>query len=143
MKFLLKWKILQVIREKKYLNPLQLMIIDFQFNTPEDQTTGKPETLDGVILYANRILSLGCYYLEYSDGIREGDESRVLRCWKYLLPLFHNAQRNNYAIESLTFFFQNDFLLSPCQAVELMIYQCSWEAWQKYSIICIWNTLNE
>ena len=109
MKFLLKWKILQVIREKKYLNPLQLMIIDFQFNTPEDQTTGKPETLDGVILYANRILSLGCYYLEYSDGIREGDESRVLRCWNTCCHFSIMHRETTMPLKVLHFFFRMIF----------------------------------
>ena len=69
---------------------------------------------------AKRILSLGCFYLEYSDGIRESDGSQVLRYYRYLLPLLHNARRNNYAIESLTLLFQNDYILSPRQVVELM-----------------------
>ena len=34
------------------------------------------------------VLSLGLFYLEFKDAIREGDGLRVLRCYKYLLPLF-------------------------------------------------------
>ena len=41
--------------------------IDMTFHrTPKDST-------DKVSLYARRLLSLGCFYLEYSDAIREGD----------------------------------------------------------------------
>ena len=35
--------------------------------------------------YSRQLLSIGCFYLEFVDGIREGDGERVHRCWKYLL----------------------------------------------------------
>ena len=57
---------------------------------------------------------------EYSDSIREGDGERVLRCWKYMLPMFHSSRRNNYALESLHLLFQHDFSLLPKQAIELI-----------------------
>ncbi len=51
---------------------------------------------DHVQEYAIQILSLGCLYLEFSDAIREGDGDRILRCWRYLLPIFWNSGRTNY-----------------------------------------------
>ena len=49
---------------------------------------------DKKLEYAIQIISLGCFYLEYySDAIREGDGIRVLRCWRYLLPIFWNSGR--------------------------------------------------
>lgn len=43
---------------------------------------------DQVFNYAQQILSLGCFYLEFCDAIKEGDGERVIRCWRYLLPIF-------------------------------------------------------
>ena len=39
--------------------------------------------------YSCHFLSIRCFYLAYKDAIKEGDGSRVLECWRYLLPLFH------------------------------------------------------
>ena len=75
---------------------------------------------DEVNAYANQLLSLGCFYLEYSDAIREGDGLRVLHCWRYLLPMFLNSGKKNYAIESLNLLLQHDHILSPRQAAELI-----------------------
>ncbi len=65
------------------------LFVDILFHKPatDDNCTDK------VHIYAKRILSLGCFYMEYSDAIREGDGSRVLRCWRYLLPMFRSSGR--------------------------------------------------
>lgn len=75
---------------------------------------------DKVQSYARQILSLGCFYLEFKDGIREGDGLRVLRCYRYLLPIFRSCGRKNYAIETLNFLLQHDYTLSERQAGELI-----------------------
>lgn len=77
-------------------------------------------TDDRVKLYGEQLLSLGCFYLEYSDAIREGDGIRVLRCWRYMLPMFVSSQHRNYAMEALNLLLQHDFFLSPRQASELI-----------------------
>ena len=46
---------------------------------------------DGIQQYASQILSLGCFYLEFCDAIKEGDGDRILRCWRYLLPIFKGS----------------------------------------------------
>ncbi len=75
---------------------------------------------DGVHGYAKELISLGLFYMEYSDAIREGDGLRVLRCWRYLLLLFRASNRINYTIEAFTILAQHAFLLSPRQADQLI-----------------------
>ena len=69
--------------------------------------------------YSRQLLSVGCFYLEFADAIREGDGDRVHQCWKYLLPLFKGSNRTNYSIEALTFLNQCEFKLTPRQSEEL------------------------
>ena len=33
--------------------------------------------------------------MEFVDAIREGDGSRILRCWRYLLLLFKATQKHH------------------------------------------------
>ena len=70
--------------------------------------------------YGKRLLSTGCSYLEFSDAIKEGDGERVLRCWKYLLPLFKSSGRKNYAVEVLNMLCQYHYMLTPRKAQELI-----------------------
>ena len=70
--------------------------------------------------YNKRLLGLGCFYLEFSNAIKEGDGERVLRCWRYLLPLFKSSGRKNYSIEVLNMLCQYEYKLTPCQAQELI-----------------------
>ena len=65
-------------------------------------------------------MSLGCFYFEFRDAIKEGDGDRVLRCYRYMLPMFKGARRNNCSIESLNFIIQCDYSLPPRQAAELL-----------------------
>ena len=46
-------------------------------------STGSSSRADHVLEYTKETLSLGLLLLEFKDAIREGDGSRVLRCWKY------------------------------------------------------------
>lgn len=88
--------------------------IDFQFHADTQRSE------DSVQDYAIQLLSLGCFYLEYADAIREGDGDRVLRCWRYLLPIFKSSGRTNYSIEALSFLHQYQYLLTPRQSAELL-----------------------
>ncbi len=36
----------------------------------------------------DQVLSLGCLYLEFRDATHEGDGLHVVRCYRYLLPMF-------------------------------------------------------
>ena len=74
---------------------------------------------DSVYAYSCETLSLGLLFLEFKDGIREGDGDRVLRVWKYLLLIFRASGRKNYAIEALTMLSQYHLTLSPRLAEQL------------------------
>ena len=75
---------------------------------------------DGVREYAVQLLSIGLFYLEYRDAIKEGDGERVLRCWKFLLPLFFNSRRTNYSKEAILLLYQHQYLFTPRQAKQLL-----------------------
>ena len=106
---------------KKLLLTVSMDIFDNYMDISFHKTlTDDPKSADQVHIYAKRIFSLGCFYMEYSDAIREGDGNRVLRCWRYLLPMFVSSGRKNYALESLNLLVQHDFTLSPRQAAELI-----------------------
>ena len=83
-------------------------------------TTPCLRSQDKVMEYSKFLLGLGCFYMEFSDGIRQGDGTRVLRCWRYMLPIFHSSRRTNYRNEAILLLYQHDFLLSPADAETLI-----------------------
>ena len=96
---------MQTSEERKaILKHISLMIVnefvDFSFATEDSFTTD-----DKVFQYAKQVLSLGLFYIEFSDAIREGG-GEVLWCWHYMLPIFLGAGRTNYSTEALTMLFQ-------------------------------------
>ena len=70
--------------------------------------------------YGRQLLTLGCFYKEFDDAIKEGDGTRVHRCWKYLLPIFKSSGRKNYSIEVLQMLNQVEFVLTPRESSELL-----------------------
>ncbi len=74
--------------------------------------------------YGKKFLGLGCFYLEFSDAIKEGDEETILRCWRYLLPIFKSSGRKNCSIDVLCMLCQFEFELPPRQAQELIWNRC-------------------
>ena len=94
---------------------MQGKFINFQFHT----SSPSPNS-DHVFGYNTRLLSIGCFYFEFCDAIREGDGDRLLRCWKYMLPVFPNSRRKNYAVESLNMLCQVNHTLTPEQSAELL-----------------------
>lgn len=109
---------LPVSERRDILNKMCKKVVDshvkFSFNEHPTSTT------DQVFSYAQQILSLGCFYLELCDGIKEGDGERVLRCWKYLLPVFLASHRTNYSREALNMLYQHKYRLSPRLSRELL-----------------------
>lgn len=75
---------------------------------------------DGVSSYSIQLLRIGCLYMEFADAIREGDGDRVLRCWRYFLPIFRAAHCTNYACESLELLYQHRYVLSPRLSNQLL-----------------------
>ena len=79
-----------------------------------------PLSEDGIFGYACKLLSIGLFYREYCDGIREGDGLRVLRCWRYLFLIFRATGRKNYAFEAFNMLVLYQFILSPRQSCQLL-----------------------
>ena len=89
--------------------------VDFSFG----QTSCNNDT-DKVKEYGIQLLGIGCFYLEFTDAIREGDGNHVLRCWRYLLPIFLGSHPTNYSFEVLNMLFQQSYTLSPRLSAELL-----------------------
>lgn len=51
---------------------------------------------DGIFNYASAILNDGLLVFEFKDTIREGDENRILCCWKMTFLYFRSAGHINY-----------------------------------------------
>ncbi|XP_019863233.1 PREDICTED: uncharacterized protein LOC109592137, partial [Amphimedon queenslandica] len=66
---------------------------------------------DHVYEYAKEMISLGLFYMEYHDAIREGDGDRVFNCWKYMLIMFRATSHWNYALEAFTLLAQYHWIL--------------------------------
>ena len=75
---------------------------------------------DHVHAYACEVLSLGLMLMEFNDAVREGDGTRIIRCWQYFLLLFKANRHANYAVEAFNLLVQFDFLLPHRLAHQLV-----------------------
>ena len=75
---------------------------------------------DQVQMYAKELMTLGMFYLNYRDAIREGDGSRILTTWKYLLPIFRVSDRRNYSLEVLLSLYKYYYVFSERQASQFL-----------------------
>ena len=90
--------------------------INFKFSQ-QSKTQSKD---DNVFNYSVQLLRLGCFYLEFRDAIKEGDGVRVLRCWKYMIPIFSASGNTNYACEATNLVLQHMYTLSPRLSAQLL-----------------------
>ena len=67
-------------------------------------------------LHAEEVFSFGLFFMEYIDAIREGDGTRILCCWKYMLLLFKATNKSKYSLEALNLLVHYYFLYSDCLA---------------------------
>ena len=68
--------------------------------------------------YAMDFMSLGLLWHGFHDAVREGDGDRIIRYWRFLLPVFKLSDRRNYALEAFKLLAQV-ILLPPRQVAEL------------------------
>ena len=95
--------------------------VDIGFRPQRKGRKQKPkDNLDHTQEYAKELLSLGLFYLEFQDAIREGDGLRVLRCWKFMFLWFRSTGHTNYTIEAMTLLTQYYFLFTPRLAEQLI-----------------------
>ena len=90
--------------------------VAFSYNAPVTVVSGG----DRVFQYSVQLLRLGLFYHEFADAIREGDGNRVLRCWKYMLPIFSASGSRNYACEAANLLIQHSYTLPPRLAQQLL-----------------------
>lgn len=93
--------------------------VDLTIPTEKSTTSKKDQARDGVQGYAKDTLTLGLLLMEFVDAVREGDGERIIRCWKFLLPLFKSSERTNYSVEAVTLLTQYYYLFSPRMAAQL------------------------
>jgi len=75
---------------------------------------------DHVFEYSKELMSLGLLLMEFNDSIREGDGERILRCWRFFLPLFKACGRSNYAIEAFNLLFQYEYVFTSRMNQQLL-----------------------
>ncbi len=86
--------------------------------TPSDQPAmPKPDLVNA---YSRNLMSLGLLFMEFTDGIREGDGERIIRCWRYFLSLFKLDKRTNYSVEAFILLAQHEFLFTERQKAQLI-----------------------
>jgi hypothetical protein len=90
--------------------------VHLAYNTPPVSSRNG----DKVLEYSKHLLSIGSFYMEFQDAIKEGDGKRVLRCWRYLLPIFHFSGGRNYCLEAFKLLHQYHHSLPPRLAEQLI-----------------------
>lgn len=103
--------------------------VEFSNEPPSDahDKVTQPKTLeepnkanDDMFNYQCSLLDHGLLYLNFRDAVAEGDGTRIIRCWKFLLIQFwQESSQSKYALEALYLLFQINALLTPCEAHEL------------------------
>lgn len=73
---------------------------------------------DMVVNHSIDFLTLSLFWYGYHDSVKEGDGNRILRYWKFLLPLFQQEGHYNYSKEAFNLIVQS-LVLSPRKACEL------------------------
>ena len=115
------WMLPKEERQKQLYTICQAIVqqfVSFKYNGDSPRNLRPPSDL--IRQYAVHILSLGAFYMEYRDAISEGDGDRILRCWRYLLPIFKGSGRKNYSMEALTLLCQHRYVLSPQLSSQLL-----------------------
>uniref|UniRef100_A0A1X7TUB5 DUF6589 domain-containing protein n=1 Tax=Amphimedon queenslandica TaxID=400682 RepID=A0A1X7TUB5_AMPQE len=108
----------QVIEE--VTKQIYLCFVDiFAYCDQDDDVDG-----DDVKRYTMQILSQVLLFMEFVDGIREGDGEKILCCLHYLMLVFKARRRKNYSIEALNLLAQYHFFLPQRQVNQLIWSRC-------------------
>lgn len=69
--------------------------------------------------YGKEVITLGLLWMNYYDGIKEGDGIRIMRIWKYLMLIFQQTNHRNYAKEAALLLINYHFATSERVATQL------------------------
>ncbi len=112
-----------IINQFIELDPPTIFGLAQSNTTPSEQpvshslpVASKPDLVNA---YSRNLLSLGLLLMEFNDGIHEGDGERIIRCWRYFLPIFKLDKRTNYSIEAFILLAQHQFLFTERQKAQL------------------------
>lgn len=86
----------------------------------ETEKNKRTEKCDYVYNYACVRLSMGLFVQNFDDAVREGDGSRIIRCWKYMTLLFKTYHHTKYAFAGLQLQAHIYAVCSPSEAHRLM-----------------------
>ena len=107
-------------KKNDILNSITKQVIDRFVNIDILGSKDPSGNVDSIHEYARETLSLTLLHAEFQDAIREGDGERVLRVWKFLLPLFKALHKVNYSIEAFNLLAQYYIILPPRLAEQLL-----------------------
>lgn len=88
-------------------------------NTTARNIKSNEADIDHAFEYAEEVISLGLFYMEFQDSIREGDGECVLHCWRYLMLIFKATGHRNYALEVFRTLAHLEWILPERQAMQL------------------------
>ena len=91
---------------------------------PQFNSSDTANNIDRVHLYATEVLTLRLIWHAFHDAIREGDEDRIMRYWKFFLVLFKGTTHRNYAKEAVNVLVQYHYTLSDRQKAQLLWSHC-------------------
>ena len=103
---------------KLFLAAMSQLTKFIHFRWHEDEV--KSSKLDHKYEYAQEVLSLGLFYMEYMDAVHEADGLRILRCWHYMLLIFRTTNKYKYSIEAFNMLSQYQFLFSEREKAQLL-----------------------
>ena len=74
----------KAVNKQAKFQELILEVIKSHIQLPIRPTSSKKAAGDdGVLAYAEEVLTMTFLWAEFEDAIKEGDGNRVLRCWKF------------------------------------------------------------
>lgn len=104
-------------RRSVFLSAIMAVVkqfVNITYSESDGCVTHTPKRdVDHVQEYAREVLGLGLLFMEFADATREGDGGRILRCYRFFLPLFKASKRKNYSIDALNLLLQHDYVFSP------------------------------
>ena len=78
------------------------------------------ESIDHKFEYTKEVITLGLFYIEFANSIKEGDGNRIIRCWRYFLLVFKSARRDKYPVEAFNLLVQFHFIFTERMKMQLL-----------------------